>query len=1042
MAAHLKEIVLSHQGKIATSPQKATHIISDKYDVDPNEDPDKEYLRTIDHNNKMNLVHWWYYPDSYDTWLPATDVEGEQPDPDPPHHGVWKVSPRFLTDLEIFNEWMNELDYEIEEDEEQEQEGGRGGRGGRGKGKKGSRKRNSEDEEGRGGEAKKAKTKGKKYNGDEEEVDVEGEEEGRGKKVSSNPSTPIGTPKDKKLKKDEQNGDGFKIKISRDATENNNQPNSVPLIRIARSNKDAYEIKREGEEGKMDGDAHMDEDIEEGEQPAPAAIVAKVPDVPIPIASVPPARIPQSPQLASSPYPQMPLPVGLPNPGLPYAGAPMVGVSPGMAAAGKFPGSPAPMAGGYPQPVPTAFNPQAQRPMPATPLLRSNVTRVTPVPSSAKRLDNPGSVSNISQLTPAQAGYPSNAYAPGQPAQPAQPPGPPVPATPELAIAPGAKVDTTSVIPTPVPFPAHCSWFNMSEIHETEKTSLPEFFSGKFPSKTPAVYKEYRDFMINTYIQNPQVYLTQTACRRNLTGDVCAILRVHQFLEHWGLINYHVAPDTGGFIPIPPSAAQASTGPGADPRTSFYQFVGAEKEKANKIKQQGTQKGALRHNLFGQASPHVTCTNCSAVAKTRYQAKASPITLCPKCFADGHFPESLSSGDFIHCSEPVSSLMGRSNTVEQWTDQETLLLLEGIELYNENWDQISEHVGSKTKEQCLLHFIRLPVEDSFIENHFFEASDQNGAPPAKISSASETNENDMEVEATTPVKEEPQATLSNHTEQLLTKSTPFSSASNPLMMMVAFLASSVNPVVASAAAQAALESLTKKEGTKEGDTTDPEKAKEEATGLTKQGLQTATAAALSAAVLKSKLFAEKEEREIQGLVMKVISLELKKLELKLKHFSEIEETLDRERMQIDKARQTLYQEKQAIITAKLQLLQQAQQAQLPHIVEVLNAPPQINRPLPPPNFAQQPQVPTQQQPMLTPQVQQLQHQQQMEQIQQLQHLQQLQQQQQQLLQQQQQQQQQQIPPFPQQQQQQPTGVPPPRMTFSSPLQNPSPHSFS
>lgn len=48
----------------------------------------------------------------------------------------------------------------------------------------------------------------------------------------------------------------------------------------------------------------------------------------------------------------------------------------------------------------------------------------------------------------------------------------------------------------------------------------------------------------------PQEYLTFTACRRNLTGDVCAILRVHAFLEQWGLINYQVtaplAPSTGG----------------------------------------------------------------------------------------------------------------------------------------------------------------------------------------------------------------------------------------------------------------------------------------------------------------------------------------------------------------------------------------------------------------------------------------------------------------------------------------------------------------
>lgn len=35
----------------------------------------------------------------------------------------------------------------------------------------------------------------------------------------------------------------------------------------------------------------------------------------------------------------------------------------------------------------------------------------------------------------------------------------------------------------------------------------------------------YRNFMIDTYRLNPSEYLTATACRRNLTGDVCAILR-------------------------------------------------------------------------------------------------------------------------------------------------------------------------------------------------------------------------------------------------------------------------------------------------------------------------------------------------------------------------------------------------------------------------------------------------------------------------------------------------------------------------------------
>ena len=88
--------------------------------------------------------------------------------------------------------------------------------------------------------------------------------------------------------------------------------------------------------------------------------------------------------------------------------------------------------------------------------------------------------------------------------------------------------------------PSYSTWFDMSKIHDNEKKALPEFFNGRNRSKTPSVYKDYRDFMISTYRLNPSEYLTFTACRRNLAGDVCCIMRVHTFLEQWGLINYQV----------------------------------------------------------------------------------------------------------------------------------------------------------------------------------------------------------------------------------------------------------------------------------------------------------------------------------------------------------------------------------------------------------------------------------------------------------------------------------------------------------------------
>jgi SWI/SNF related-matrix-associated actin-dependent regulator of chromatin subfamily C len=88
--------------------------------------------------------------------------------------------------------------------------------------------------------------------------------------------------------------------------------------------------------------------------------------------------------------------------------------------------------------------------------------------------------------------------------------------------------------------PSYSTWFDMHLINNIERKALPEFFNNRNRSKTPAVYKDYRDFMINTYRLNPIEYLTVTACRRNLAGDVCAIMRVHAFLEQWGLINYQV----------------------------------------------------------------------------------------------------------------------------------------------------------------------------------------------------------------------------------------------------------------------------------------------------------------------------------------------------------------------------------------------------------------------------------------------------------------------------------------------------------------------
>merc|ERR1711997_1015041 len=101
-----------------------------------------------------------------------------------------------------------------------------------------------------------------------------------------------------------------------------------------------------------------------------------------------------------------------------------------------------------------------------------------------------------------------------------------------------------------------------------------------------------------------------------------------------------------------------------------------------------------------------------------------------------------------------------------WTEQETLLLLEGLEMFKDDWNKVCEHVGSRTQDECILHFLRLPIEDPYLEN-----PEHGGG-------------------ALGPLAYQP---------------IPFSSAGNPIMSTVAFLASVVDPRVAASAAKAAME---------------------------------------------------------------------------------------------------------------------------------------------------------------------------------------------------------------------------------------------
>ncbi|VDI77388.1 Hypothetical predicted protein [Mytilus galloprovincialis] len=504
--------------------------------------------------------------------------------------------------------------------------------------------------------------------------------------------------------------------------------------------------------------------------------------------------------------------------------------------------------------------------------------------------------------------------------------------------------------------PSYASWFDYNAIHAIEKRALPEFFNGRNKSKTPEILIAYRNFMIDTYRLNPTEYLTSTACRRNLAGDVCAITRVHAFLEQWGLLNYQVDAEN----------RPSSMGP---PPTSHFHIMadtpsGLQPVNPPKINQPSAAKQIVNFDDKENGREFDDRKELSnfSLRMDQYSKKA----LKDK---------------------------GAATRSREWTDQETLLLLEALEMFKDDWNKVSEHVGSRTQDECILHFLRLPIEDPFMEEDF------------------------------------------GHLGPLAYQPVPFSQSGNPIMSTVAFLASVVDPRIASSAAKAALEQFSKmkdevppalvdahvktvEEAVKEGKDVDqnfgleksgiagtaPEKEEEESDkdkegkaeekkdeskeeGKEKEekeksdesmetdqekaedkseekkekeeeskkedkqekeetkaegeqekktdgevkteekeeekkektevvawkpdgNIATAAAAALSSAAVKAKHLAAVEERKIKSLVALLVETQMKKLEIKLRHFEELETIMDRERDALEYQRQQLLQERQ------------------------------------------------------------------------------------------------------------------------------------
>merc|ERR1711976_1083196 len=73
LSTKLKDIVKRHQGTVVDRPEDATHVIHRP----PNyrDEGNEEWLRPVLKRERGTLIHWWYFPDSYDCWLPDMEVD-------------------------------------------------------------------------------------------------------------------------------------------------------------------------------------------------------------------------------------------------------------------------------------------------------------------------------------------------------------------------------------------------------------------------------------------------------------------------------------------------------------------------------------------------------------------------------------------------------------------------------------------------------------------------------------------------------------------------------------------------------------------------------------------------------------------------------------------------------------------------------------------------------------------------------------------------------------------------------------------------------
>ena len=86
--------------------------------------------------------------------------------------------------------------------------------------------------------------------------------------------------------------------------------------------------------------------------------------------------------------------------------------------------------------------------------------------------------------------------------------------------------------------------------------------------------------------------------------------------------------------------------------------------------------------------------------------------ICLTCYTTGNLPNLLTQADFqkVDVLTKLTSSQ-RPPNMSTWMPEETMRLLDVVQRYPDNWDEIQRSFPSKNIDDIILHYLQLPVKN-------------------------------------------------------------------------------------------------------------------------------------------------------------------------------------------------------------------------------------------------------------------------------------------------------------------------------------------